>query len=101
MKASDYRTIIHSVLLAADGSPVTIAAIYGAVEQQAPLSDHDRRASVKAGDKVKNRQAAWKRNVRNVLQRDRAKGLILGGHAQGGYVASSLLFALAGKRGAA
>ena len=94
MTASTIRPIVHRLLIEADGERVTIDAIYRAVEATGKLNDSDRERST-----LGNKQAAWKRNVRNVLQRDRSKLLILGGMKEGGYMASAEL--LDSARGAA
>ena len=86
MTASTIRPIVHALLIEADGERVTIDAIYRAVEATGKLNDSDRERST-----LGNKQAAWKRNVRNVLQRDRSKLLILGGMKEGGYMASAEL----------
>ena len=86
MNASTIRPIVHRLLIEADGSRVTIDAIYRAVEATGKLNESDKERSTPG-----NKQSAWKRNVRNVLQRDRSKLLILGGMKEGGYVASAEL----------
>jgi hypothetical protein len=70
-----FRGIILDVIHAAGSNPVTLQAMYDAVQQQTDFDEDDLRPPMLHGSRIQ--EPSWRRNVRNTLQQMKDAGTLV------------------------